>query len=301
MPAKTFIKFDMQAMRDFLISHEGLKLRPYRCTAGKLTIGFGHNLEAHGVPFGISLAEITEKGITREQAISLLESDIMDSVDQFRAKFPWFDNLDTVRQMVLVDMTFNMGLGGVSDFVGTLRDVQAGRYTEASVEMLDSKWATQVGERAQQLSKMMATGQMDDTDHKPVKPNDQAWPWPHFSRKEMACQCGCGQALMDAVFMDKLEQLRSEYDAPLHVSSAYRCPKHNSAVSHTGAKGPHTTGKAVDIQIAGAALHRLHGLAFKHDFTRMGLSQTGVASSRFIHLDILTSAEGFPAPTEWTY
>ncbi len=71
--------------------------------------------------------------------------------------------MDDVRQRVIVDMAFNMGLGSLSKFKNTLGHIEAGRYEEASVEMLDSKWARQVGNRAQCLSNMMKTG--EDNDH----------------------------------------------------------------------------------------------------------------------------------------
>lgn len=125
-------------------------------------------------------------------------------------------------------------------------------------------------------------------------------PWPHFSKAELECKC-CGQMQMDPAFMDNLEALRVSYGKPLKITSGYRCAKHNANVAHTGAKGPHTTGKAVDIQIAGSDAHLLLTLALTKGFPRVGLSQAGSVESRFLHLDTLTQADGFPSPTCWTY
>jgi lysozyme len=125
--------------------HEGERLRPYRCTAGKLTIGVGRNLE--------------DRGITAEESAHLLLNDVR-AVEQSLAKaLPWFTQLDDVRQRVLLDMAFNLGTQGLLEFRRTLEAVRTGRYQQAAAMMLESRWAGQVGQRAQRLSQMMATGQ----------------------------------------------------------------------------------------------------------------------------------------------
>lgn len=124
--------------------HEGERLKPYRCTAGKLTIGVGRNLE--------------DRGITREEAAYLLTNDIAAEERELLRALPWVAKLDEVRQRVLLDMAFNMGVVGLLAFKRTLATIQAGDYQRAAAMMLDSKWAGQVGQRAERLSRMMATG-----------------------------------------------------------------------------------------------------------------------------------------------
>ncbi|MBF0098374.1 MAG: DUF882 domain-containing protein [Magnetococcales bacterium] len=126
-------------------------------------------------------------------------------------------------------------------------------------------------------------------------------PWPHFSESELRCHCGCGRQDMDADFLLKLEALRMAYGKPMPVSSGYRCPAHNAATSTTGENGPHTTGQAIDILVAGEDAYRLVGLAIQYGFTGIGFSQKGPPEKRFIHLDTLTRADGYPRPTVWTY
>ncbi len=128
-----------------LTVHEGLRLKPYRCTAGKLTIGIGRNLD--------------DRGITEAEAQLMLRNDIAHVTDQLKDRLPWFDDgrLSWTRQKVLIDMAFNLGIDGLLGFRKTLAYVEAGRYAEASAEMLSSRWATQVGERARRLSRMMAS------------------------------------------------------------------------------------------------------------------------------------------------
>ncbi len=134
----------MEQLRKLLIKHEGLRLRPYRCTAGKLTIGVGRNLE--------------EVGITEAEASAMLDNDIARVLLELRG-LEFFAALDEVRRAVLADMCFNLGFAGLGKFRKMLAAVETGDFTAASAEMLNSRWAVQVGSRAQRLSAMMKTGQ----------------------------------------------------------------------------------------------------------------------------------------------
>lgn len=135
---------DRDAMTRQLRLHEGERLRPYRCTAGKLTIGVGRNLE--------------DRGITAQESAYLLANDIAREERELLRALPWVGQLDEVRQRVLLDMSFNLGLVGLLGFKNTLATIQAGDYQRAAAMMLDSRWAKQVGQRAERLSRMMATG-----------------------------------------------------------------------------------------------------------------------------------------------
>lgn len=131
-------------LQEQLLLHEGIRLKPYKDTVGKTTIGIGRNL--------------SDKGITKDEAFVLLENDIAEATVDCRRYLEFFDQLDEVRQRVLIDMAFNMGIHGLLGFKTTLGHVAAGRYEAASLSMLDSKWATQVGRRAHRLSQWMKTG-----------------------------------------------------------------------------------------------------------------------------------------------
>jgi lysozyme len=135
---------DRAAMTRQLRLHEGERLKPYRCTAGKLTIGVGRNLE--------------DRGITVEESAYLLANDIAREERALLRELPWVSGLDEVRQRVLLDMAFNLGIQGLLKFRLTLAAIQAGQYERAASMMLDSLWAKQVGQRAERLSRMMATG-----------------------------------------------------------------------------------------------------------------------------------------------
>ena len=133
-----------EALRKMLILHEGLELKPYRCTAGKLTIGIGRNLD--------------DVGITKEEALYLLNGDINRAVEEVERYLPWVKTLDNVRMLVLVDMAFNMGILGLLKFKKMLAAVELGDYAKAADEMVSSKWYVQVGNRGRRLVLMMRTG-----------------------------------------------------------------------------------------------------------------------------------------------
>jgi lysozyme len=127
-----------------LMHHEGFRSKPYKCTAGKLTIGYGRNLE--------------DRGLSKDEALYLLLNDIHDAQKAVEAALPWSKNLTPARRGVLVNMAFNLGIGGLLKFKKMLAATEAGRYSLAAEEMLDSRWATQVGERALELADIMKTG-----------------------------------------------------------------------------------------------------------------------------------------------
>jgi lysozyme len=127
-----------------LMEHEGVRYLPYYDTVGKLTIGVGRNL--------------TDVGISKDEAQYLLATDINKVIVQLDELLPWWRDLDEVRQRVLADMAFNMGIHGLLEFTTTLGMVKVGEYADAADQMLRSKWARQVGKRARRLSRMMETG-----------------------------------------------------------------------------------------------------------------------------------------------
>jgi len=134
----------MNNIKDLLIKHEGVRLHPYKCTANKLTIGVGRNLE--------------DKGITHSEALAMLDNDIA-YFEQKLMKYSWSNNIDSVRRAVLLDMAFNLGISGLLKFNNMIGALNSKDYFRASREMLDSKWAKQVKNRALELAEMMATGE----------------------------------------------------------------------------------------------------------------------------------------------
>jgi uncharacterized protein YcbK (DUF882 family) len=119
-----------------------------------------------------------------------------------------------------------------------------------------------------------------------------------FTEAEFACK-HCGEQKMDTAFLLDLAALRRECGFPFVVSSGYRCPVHNANVSTTGANGPHTTGRAVDIAVSGTRAMSLLRAAIGGGFTGIGVQQKG--AGRFIHLDNLPQAAGRVRPAIWSY
>ncbi len=117
---------------------EGLRLKPYRCSAGKLTIGYGRNLD--------------DVGITGIEADILLDYDIRRTYADLDRALPWWRGLPAPWQRGLLNMAFNLGLTRLLTFKRMLAALQAGDGGRAAAEALDSKWAVQVGERAQRIA-----------------------------------------------------------------------------------------------------------------------------------------------------
>jgi len=128
-----------------LKTDEGLRLKPYHCTAGALTIGYGRNLDA--------------VGITEEEADLMLRADIIIAERGAEALVGnvW-DQLSPARQAVLINMTFNLGRTRLAAFKNFLAALRATDYNTAASEMLDSRWANQVGDRATRLADQMRRG-----------------------------------------------------------------------------------------------------------------------------------------------
>jgi lysozyme len=136
---------DRAKLKRQLIQHEGKRNKPYRDTVGKLTIGVGRNLD--------------DVGLRDDEIDLMLENDITAVWNALLRARPGIEQLDEVRQRVLADMAFNLGVHGLLAFTEMLRACQAGEYDRAAAEMLDSVWARQVPARAARLAKMMKTGE----------------------------------------------------------------------------------------------------------------------------------------------
>ena len=128
-----------------LIRDEGCRLMPYTDTTGHITIGVGRNL--------------TDIGITYAEATNMLANDIANADRKLKAACPWVASLDGPRYGALLNMAFNLGVAGLLSFRQFLTACQNGQWEVAAHEMLESKWAEQVGSRAQRLSQQIETGQ----------------------------------------------------------------------------------------------------------------------------------------------
>lgn len=123
---------------------EGFRGQPYKCTADKLTIAFGRNLEANP--------------LTEDEGTYLLKNDL-EIVENKLDGRDFFEKLNSVRKDVIINMTFNIGLGGILRFKNMIKAILDDDYEHAANEMLNSKWARQVGARAERLAKKMKLGQ----------------------------------------------------------------------------------------------------------------------------------------------
>lgn len=121
--------------------------------------------------------------------------------------------------------------------------------------------------------------------------------YPNFQPHEFACS-HTGRIHMDPEFLALLQQLRTLLGVPLIINSGYRDPTHprEAAKLHPG---PHTTGRAADVQARGALAHRILSLALPLGFTGIGVQQRG--QGRFLHLDTVAPSIAGPRPFVWSY
>lgn len=127
---------------------EGEVLSAYQDHLGFWTIGVGRLIDKR-----------KGGGLTAEESAFLLNNDVDTRIKALEDAFPWFKGMDEARKGVLVNMSFQIGVGGLKAFKNTLASVADGLYDKAAAQMLESLWATQTPERAKRLAEQMKTGE----------------------------------------------------------------------------------------------------------------------------------------------
>lgn len=142
------VTLDLDALLSQLREHEGVVLHAYEDHLGFLSIGIGRMIDRR-----------RGGGISEIEARILLLNDVQKVLDGLDRVLPWWRGLDGVRQRVVADMAFNLGLSGFLRFRRTLAAIESGEWETAARQMGASLWARQVGRRARRLQAMMRTGE----------------------------------------------------------------------------------------------------------------------------------------------
>jgi len=160
------MKYRRENFIEKLIAHEGLKLQVYQDTLGIDTIGIGRNLEDRGITkeelddLDIpTIDHVYEYGITEADAVYLATNDVQIVEEELVRAHPCVDRLDSVRQLILMDMAFNMGVPRLCKFAKMWNAIHEEDYASAAKEMLDSRWANQVKSRSVKLANAMHNGE----------------------------------------------------------------------------------------------------------------------------------------------
>ena len=138
-------EIDEQHLRKSLKQHEGFRGAPYQDTVGKWTIGYGHNL--------------SDNPLTPQQAGLLLNDDIGNATTDCHMFLPWFSTLDGVRMGTMIELMFNLGWPRLKGFKRALKAMAVKEYDTAADEFMDSKWSSQVGQRAVVMVSRIRTGE----------------------------------------------------------------------------------------------------------------------------------------------
>jgi lysozyme len=131
-------------LRERIISHEGIRLKPYHDSLGYLTIGVGRCLEGHG--------------ISKDEALYMLDNDIARVKRETVQAMPWLIGLDDIRQEVIYEMVFQLGINRTLLFKKMLNAVREGDYEKAAQEMISSVWRKQTPARCEELANIMKRG-----------------------------------------------------------------------------------------------------------------------------------------------
>ena len=162
------MKYNSENFVNKLIAHEGLRLQVYKDTLGIDTIGIGRNLEDRGITkeeldwMDIpNMDAVYEYGITEADAMYLAKNDVQIVEEELVRAHPCVEELDAVRQLVLMDMAFNMGVPRLCKFKKMWAAVHENKFDIAAKEMLDSRWASQVKSRSTKLAHAMHHGEFN--------------------------------------------------------------------------------------------------------------------------------------------
>lgn len=131
---------NLDEITESLKFEEGYRAHCYICSAGAHTVGYGRNIDANG---GV--------GISEDEAEYLLRNDIERVITECQ-RWPWFEDLDASRQSVIVKLCFQLGWPRLSNFNRMLTALSKQDYETAAIELLDSRFAEQVPERANRLA-----------------------------------------------------------------------------------------------------------------------------------------------------
>jgi lysozyme len=159
------MKYNRDELVKMIAIHEGIVLNVYQDHLGIDTVGIGRNLQDRGITDGElsfinkTMDEVYENGLTEEEAYYLCMNDIAIVEKELLANKPVVNQLNAVRQMVLIDMAFNMGVPRLMKFKNMWLAIEKVNYQLANEEMIDSRWAGQVGSRAMKLSLAMKNGE----------------------------------------------------------------------------------------------------------------------------------------------
>tara|TARA_R100001460_G_scaffold36588_5_gene70216 strand:- start:1426 stop:1845 length:420 start_codon:yes stop_codon:yes gene_type:complete len=136
----------MGQLIDMIKRHEGVKSKVYKCSQGYETIGVGRNISESGL------------GLSDDEIDYLLHNDLERCNEELAKAYDWYSELDKPRRDAMVDICFNLGITRLRGFVKALEAMSRQQFDIAADEFMDSRWATQVGYRAEEVTEMIRTG-----------------------------------------------------------------------------------------------------------------------------------------------
>jgi len=140
-------KNKMDKLIAMLKRHEGAETHVYMCSEDRYTIGVGRNVDPRG---GLGLSE--------DEIDYLLSNDVLRCIKELSKEYRWFGDLDEVRQEAVIDAFFCLGATRFRTFKKMIEALEKADYKEAAIQLLDSRFAKQTGNRAKELASMIESG-----------------------------------------------------------------------------------------------------------------------------------------------
>jgi lysozyme len=161
-----------ESLRAMLQRHEGYRKTAYKCPAGHLTIGIGHNIDANPLPENIQkhlglYGYITDRMIER-----LFQGDIETATEACKRLYPELYSFSVDRRNALIDFVFNVGEATAREFVNTNKAINDERWQDAANGIRKSAYYRQVGKRGEEIARMIEGDEADDK----VVANDDPYP-----------------------------------------------------------------------------------------------------------------------------
>lgn len=129
---------------------EGWREKPYRCSEGYPTVGYGFKL-------GSKECTLPEFTLPKTAGDAWLMHNLNELTDHL-SKYQWYNKLNDARKAIILSMAYQMGVSGVLKFKNMIKSIEQDDYRNAALEMLDSRWAKQTPQRADRHQLQMQSG-----------------------------------------------------------------------------------------------------------------------------------------------
>ena len=147
-------------LKEFITADEGRRAKMYHCSAGRRTIGIGHNIDANPLPPDIQQYLAKTGYITEDMIDRLFDIGVRHATADCKVLFPAFETFTEARQWALISFVFQLGFTGAKKFIRSLKAINEQRWDDAAKYMMESLWAKQTPKRAKRITGIIKRGEL---------------------------------------------------------------------------------------------------------------------------------------------